>query len=151
MEIIKLLDEIEEEIKGAKRMPMTAKLLLEPEGILERLDRIRAVLPEEIEAAQMVISERERIFEEAKKEARYILDDSKYQASRLVSDDEITRNANQIAEEMLLRTDEAAREIRGSADEYAENLLKYLQSIITESLNSVNQGLKEISEHYEKD
>jgi gamma-glutamyl:cysteine ligase YbdK (ATP-grasp superfamily) len=144
MEILVLLDELEDEIKSAKKMPLTAKSLIEPEYILERLDRIRAILPEEIEAAKLVITERDRIFEDARRESRYIVDDTKFQAAKLVSDDEITRNASQIAEEMLKKTEAVSREIRESADEYAEQLLKYLESVLNESLNSVRQGLQEV-------
>ncbi len=146
MEIIRILDQIEEDIKSAKKMPLTAKSLVEPEFILDKLDRIRAVLPEEVEAARLMILERDRIFEEARKEARYMLDDTKFQVSKLVSEDEITRHANLMAEELLSKTEDTAREIRKSADEYAENLLKYLKRLLEDSLSSVNQGISEISE-----
>ena len=39
----------------------------------------------------MVISERDRIFEDAHRESKYILDDTKFQVAKLVSDDEITK------------------------------------------------------------
>lgn len=146
MEILVLLDELEEEIKNAKKMPLTAKYLIEPDYFLERLDRIRAILPEEIEAAKLVISERDRIFEDARRESSYILDDTKFQAAKLVSDDEITKNASQVAEDMLNKSKVLSQEIREGANEYAEQLLKYLESVLNESLNSVKQGLQEINE-----
>jgi len=144
MEILELLDELEDEIKAAKRIPLTDKALIEPEYLLERLDRIRAVLPEEIESARLIINERDRIFEDARRESRYIIDDTKLQAARMVSDDEITKNATQVAEEMLAKTEAVAREIREGANEYAEQLLTYLEKVLHESMNSVKQGLEEI-------
>ncbi len=150
MEILGLLDELEDEIKNATKVPLTAKCLVEPDYLLEKLDRIRAVLPEEIEAARMVISERDRIFEDAHRESKYILDDTKFQVAKLVSDDEITKNASEIAEEMINKSKEVSREIREGANEYAEELLKYLESVLNESLKSVKQGLQDINEHSSK-
>jgi len=146
MEIFALLDDLEDEIKNAKRMPLTAKSLIDPDYMLDKLDRIRAMLPEEIEAAKMVISERDRIFEDARRESKYILDDTKFQAAKLVSDDEITRNASQIAEEMINKSKALSKEIREGANEYAEQLLKYLESVLNESLKSVKKGIQELNE-----
>jgi uncharacterized coiled-coil DUF342 family protein len=80
----------------------------------------------------------------------YILDDTKFQAAKLVSDDEITRNASQVAEEMIEKSKAFSQEIRDGANEYAEQLLKYLESVLSESMKSVQQGLKELSEHTSK-
>lgn len=146
MEIIVLLDDLEDEIKSAKKMPFTGKYLIDPDYLLDKLDRIRAVLPEEIEAAKTVISERDRIFEDARRESKYILDDTRFQAAQLVSDDEITRNASQIAEEMINKSKALSLEIREGADEYAEQLLRYLESVMNESLKSVKKGLQELNE-----
>lgn len=146
MKIIMLLDEIEDEIKSAKKMPLTGKSLIDPDYFLERLDRIRAILPEEIEAAKTVISERDRIFEDARRESKYILDDTKFQAAKLVSHDEITRNASQAAEDMINNSKAISQEIREGANEYAEQLLKYVEKVLNESLKSVKQGIQEISE-----
>ena len=146
MEIIVLLDDLEDEIKSAKKMPFTAKYLIDPDYLLDKLDRIRAVLPEEIAAAKTVISERDRIFEDARRESKYILDDTRFQAAQLVSEDEITRNASQIAEEMINKSKALSQEIREGADEYAEQLLKYLESVLNESLKSVKKGLQELNE-----
>ena len=98
MEIIVLLDDLEDEIKNAKRMPLTSKSLIDVDYFLEKLDRIRAVLPEEIKTAIKIIDERDRIFEDARRESKYILDDTRFQAAKLISDDEITKSASQVAE-----------------------------------------------------
>ncbi|MGI6548986.1 MAG: hypothetical protein ACOX4Q_02950 [Syntrophomonadales bacterium] len=150
MKILMLLDELEDEIKDAKRLPLTGKSLIDADYFLERLDRLRAIMPEEIEAAKKVLSERDRIFEDARRESMYILDDTKFQAAKLVSDDEITRNASQVAEEMIEKSKAFSQEIRDGANEYAEQLLKYLESVLSESMKSVQQGLKELSEHTSK-
>ncbi|NLW45049.1 MAG: ATPase [Syntrophomonadaceae bacterium] len=150
MEIIMLLDELEDEIKSAKRVPLTAKSLIDADYVLEKLDRIRAVLPEEIKTAIKIIDERDRIFEDARRESKYILDDTRFQAAKMISDDEITRNATQLAEEMINKSKAVSQEIREGANQYAMELLTYVEKVLNESLKSVEQGLRELSEWSEK-
>ncbi len=145
-----LLDELEDEIKSAKRVPLTAKSLIDADYVLEKLDRIRAVLPEEIKTAIKIIDERDRIFEDARRESKYILDDTRFQAAKMISDDEITRNATQLAEEMINKSKAVSQEIREGANQYAMELLTYVEKVLNESLKSVEQGLRELSEWSEK-
>ncbi|MGI6513335.1 MAG: ATPase [Syntrophomonadaceae bacterium] len=146
MEIIVLLDDLEDEIKNAKRMPLTSKSLIDVDYFLEKLDRIRAVLPEEIKTAIKIIDERDRIFEDARRESKYILDDTRFQAAKLISDDEITKSASQVAEEMISKSKALSQEIREGANQYAVELLTYLEKVLNESLKSVEQGLQELNE-----
>lgn len=150
MEIIAILDEIEERIKESKKVPFSGKTLIEPEYLLDKLDRIRAVLPEEIEAARLVINEQERIFEEATREAKGFVEDSMYQAARLVENDEITRQAKQVAEEIIAKGQSVALEIHESANEYADQVLGYLEQVLKDSLISVQKGRAEIKESSRK-
>lgn len=141
-----LLDELEDEIKNAKKMPLLSKSLIDVDYFLEKLDRIRAVLPEEIKTAMKIIEERDRIFEDARRESKYILEDTRFQAAKLISDDEITKNANQVAEEMIAKSRALSQEIREGANKYAVELLTYLEKVLNESLKSVEQGLRELNE-----
>ena len=93
-------------------MPLTSKSLIDVDYFLEKLDRIRAVLPEEIKTAIKIIDERDRIFEDARRESKYILDDTRFQAAKLISDDEITKSASQVAEEMISKSKALSQEIR---------------------------------------
>ena len=70
MEIFRILDEMELLLKGSKKMPFTGgKSLVETNRFLDRVDRIRAILPEELETAKQLISEKDRIVNEAFSEA----------------------------------------------------------------------------------
>ncbi|MGE5423329.1 MAG: ATPase [Ignavibacteriales bacterium] len=147
MEIIAILDELEERIKESKKVPFSGKSLIEPEYFLDKLDRIRAVLPEEIEAARLVIHEQERIYEEANREAKGFVEDSMYQAARLVETDEITKQAKQVAEEIIAKGQSVALEIHQGANEYADKVMAYLEQVLKESLVSVQKGRSEIKEN----
>jgi vacuolar-type H+-ATPase subunit H len=93
-----------------------------------------------------IIDERDRIFEDARRESKYILDDTRFQAAKLISDDEITKSASQVAEEMISKSKALSQEIREGANQYAVELLTYLEKVLNESLKSVEQGLQELNE-----
>jgi hypothetical protein len=70
VEVMKVLDEIEELVDGSGRVPLTGKVIIEAEALLDKVDRIRSLLPEELRQAQWVSKERDRILNDAKKRLR---------------------------------------------------------------------------------
>ena len=69
MEIFTLLETLEEIIENSKKMPFTNKVMIEQEDLLDIIKEIRLKLPEDLKQAKWVSEERDRILEEAKKEA----------------------------------------------------------------------------------
>ncbi|MGE5415904.1 MAG: ATPase [Acidobacteriota bacterium] len=150
IEIIAILDEVEEVVKDSKKVPFSGKVLLEPEYLLDRLDRIRAILPEEIEAAKLVITEQERIYEEAQKEAKGLIDDTKTQAARMVDMDEITKHARQVAEEVIGKAESVSREIRAGANDYADEVLALVEKVLRDNMQAIQMGRSELKEQSKK-
>ena len=54
MEVMKLLDEMEELVEDSGRIPLTGKVIIESEDLLDKVDRIRSILPEELRQAQWI-------------------------------------------------------------------------------------------------
>ena len=73
MEIINVIDELEREIQLAKKMPLTTKVLIEEDLLYKYVDALRAHIPEDIRQAQWITKEKERIFKDAKEEAKKIV------------------------------------------------------------------------------
>jgi len=145
MEIYRILDELELMIKDGKKLPLSnSKVIIESHRFLDRLDRIRAILPEELETARLIISEKERIVNEACAQAEEYMKQSKNQVAQMVDNNEITRNAKQIAEEIVARAEEMAKEIRQDADEYADGVLTHMEMVLKKGLEAVSQGKAEI-------
>ncbi|MGB9809227.1 MAG: ATPase, partial [Caldanaerobacter sp.] len=88
MNIFKILDDFEEMIKNSKRVPITGKLIVSEEAVLDFLDQIRTALPDELHQAKWLNKEKERVIQEAKEEAERILAEARQQASRMVNESE---------------------------------------------------------------
>ena len=69
MKVLELLDLLEEEIESGGSLPLTGKKILDPDKLLDIVDEIREALPGEFRQAEILKQERERILEDAQKEA----------------------------------------------------------------------------------
>ena len=67
MRVLELLEEIEEIVDTAAGFPLTGKIMVDSQELLEIVREIRAELPDEIQQAQWIKNERERIIAEAKR------------------------------------------------------------------------------------
>lgn len=152
MEIFRILDEMELLLKGSRKMPLSGgKSLVETNRFLDRVDRIRAILPEELETAKILLSERERIVNEACAEASQYMEQSKHEAARMVDDNEITRHAMNVAEEIVAKGEKVAQQIRRDAEEYADGVLGQIEYVLRKGLDSVVQGRDQIRMDFEDD
>ncbi len=152
MEIFRILDELELMIKDSKKVPLSSgKVMIESHRFLDRVDRLRAILPEELETARLIMSEKERIVKEACAQADEYMEQSKHHVARLVDDSEITKEAMQMGEEIVVRAEEMAREIRRDANEYADGVLSHMEIVLKKGLEAISEGKQEIRDSEEED
>ena len=141
MEIFRIVDELELMIKDSKKIPfISGKVLVESNRFLDRLDRLRAILPEDLETARLVLAEKERIVNEACVEAEEYMETTKDTVARLVDENEITRNAMRMAEEIIAKAEQVAGDIRRDADEYADGILTHMEIVLKKGLEAIGQG-----------
>jgi len=145
MEIFRILDEMELLLKGSKKMPLTGgKSLVEANRFLDRVDRIRAILPEELETAKLLLSEKDKIVSDAFYEANEYIEQYKSEAARMVDDSEITRNAMSVAEEIVAKSERVAEQVRRDAEDYADGVLGHIEYVLRKGLETVVQGRDQI-------
>lgn len=147
MEIFRILDELELLLKGSRKMPLSGgKSVIETSRFLDRVDRIRAILPEELETAKLIMAEKERIVSDACAEADKYLEHSRDHVAQMVDDNEITRNARETANQIIAHSEEVAAQIRMDADEYADGVLAHMEIVLRKGLDAVVQGRDDLKE-----
>lgn len=144
MELLNALNEMEELIESSFKVPMTRKVMVDEELILDMMDRIRTTLPEEIRQAKWIIQEREKVITDTKKEAGKLIEDAQRQMERQVDENEITRMARMKADEIIEKAESIAQEIKQGAREYADGILSDLQSRIEVIIEEVQGGRMEL-------
>ena len=53
-----LLQEVEDMVSNASRVPLTGKVLVDGDVVLQYVDKLHAALPDEVRQAQQIISQR---------------------------------------------------------------------------------------------
>lgn len=136
MKVLELLDEIEEIVDTSSGFPLTGKILVDAEEILEIVKEIRIELPDEIQQAQWIKEERQRILEEAKREHETIIKDAKLQAEALIENDDITIKAKNRADEILRIAETNVKELKMATFDYIDSILYNFQDKM-DQLNSI--------------
>lgn len=145
MEIFRILDEMELMIRDSKRVPLSGKSVIEGHVFLDRLDRLRAILPEELQTAKLVLQEKDRIVTEACAQAEEVMEASKGKVARLVDESEITKSAMQVAEDIIANAENVAKEIKIDANEYASGVLSHMEIVLKKGLDAVVEGKAELN------
>ncbi|MBR5228142.1 MAG: ATPase [Clostridia bacterium] len=144
MEIFTLLENLEELLETAGKVPFSTKVMIDADEFKEVLEEIRRKLPDELKQAKWVKEERQRILMDAQKEADDIVRQTETKIISLVDDHEITRQALAQKEEILQSADKVAREISNGTREYADALLERLEEILNETLGVIHNNRKEL-------
>jgi vacuolar-type H+-ATPase subunit H len=139
MRVLELLEEIEEIVDTAAGFPLTGKIMVDSQEILEIVREIRAELPDEIQQAQWIKNERERIIAEAKTQYEAVIDDAQKQADTLVETNDITVKAKMRADELMRVTENTAKQLKIGTYDYLDSILYSFQGKM-EHLSSIYFG-----------
>jgi DNA anti-recombination protein RmuC len=136
MKVLELLDEIEDIIDTSSGFPLTGKILVDAEELLEIVREIRIELPDEIQQAQWIKDERQRILDEAKREYEAVLKEARVQAESLIENDDITIKAKARAEEIMRVAEANVKNLKMSTFDYIDSILYNFQDKM-DHLNAV--------------
>lgn len=139
MRVLELLEEIEEIVDTAAGFPLTGKIMIDSEELLEIVREIRAELPDEIQQAQWIKNERERIIAEARTQYEAVIEDAQKQADSLVENNDITVRSKLRADELMKVTEDTAKQLKIGTYEYLDGILYNFQGKM-EHLSSIYFG-----------
>ena len=139
MRVLELLEEIEEIVDTAAGFPLTGKIMVDSQELLEIVREIRAELPDEIQQAQWIKNERERIITEAKNQYEAVIDDAQKQADALVENNDITVKSKLRADELMKVTENTAKQLKIGTYDYLDGILYSFQGKM-EHLSSLYFG-----------
>jgi len=148
MDILHLVDRLEELFNESKSVPLTRKVMVDEERMLDLIDQMRLAIPEEIKNSQQIINQKDRILAQANEEARRTTELGKDQAAKLVERDEIVEKARIMAENIIERAKEETKQIKREADGYAIDSLEHLEMELGKILMQVRNGINTLKADY---
>ncbi len=135
---------MEDIIDEAAKFPLSNKIIIEKEDLLDIINDIRLKLPEEINRANWVAKERQRILTEAQTEADNLLERAKRQQDGLLNDTEIVKMAKEKANEILSIAENKAYEMKVNSFNYSDELLAKLQEKIAHLHGLIEENREEL-------
>ena len=107
--LLDLIEQLEEVLDHATKVPLTGKIMIEEELLLEILDGMRDALPDEIRQANLIISDRDRLIEQARSDGQRIIERAQKQAEQLIEEDEIVSQSRAYGEEIVRKAQQYSR------------------------------------------
>jgi len=166
MDLLHLVDRLEELVTSAQRVPIGGRSIIDRRGLLDVIDQMRVVIPQEVREARELVDGREQFQRESEEEARMIVARADEQAAHLVDDHQVTAAAHLRAQEVAAqsterlagRIEEANTDIQArlaesrriadqqmsDADEYSQELLRRLERQLRAFVGSVHAGIRQL-------
>lgn len=132
MKVLELLEELEDIVDGATKVPMMSKVMIESEDVFSIVREIRLALPDDVQQAKWIRDERNRILEDAKVEYERIIKEAKKQADYLVETSEIMARATKLAQEIRQDAEVNAKLLKMKTYDYVDKILYDMQAKMDE-------------------
>ena len=152
MDMVNVIDKLESLVTTSKRVPATHHTLVDASRVMELVDQLRLSVPQDVKAAQEVLSRKESITHQVQTEARHIRNAAEEEYRTKLEQSEIVKGARKKAEGIVAEAEEKASRMienaeieaktrRADADTYALHAMRTLEQQLAAVLSSVRKGL----------
>ncbi|MCI5997507.1 MAG: ATPase [Peptoniphilaceae bacterium] len=155
MEILELIDRIEDLVEESSSLPFSKKVMVDSEALFFILKEMRESIPEEIKQAEWIQEEKDRILNDATKDANQILEQANSEALRikadaelkfekLISESDVTLHAENRANEILMKAEQNAKTIRIQTNTYVDDVLSKTQEKLRDLITMLDNNRSEL-------
>ena len=134
LDLISMLDEV---VRKASPVPLSKKSMVDVAQIDEIATEMRLVLPKEIQQAQNVVADKNRIISDAKREAEEIIRKAEQRRKELLDESSIMKEARKRATEEISNAQARSNLIRTSTNEFTDNMLARVEELLAKDLNNL--------------
>ena len=146
--ILDYLEEIEDVLNESKTVPFSNKVSVDKGKIMDIIADIRLVMPKDIQTAQRVLNDQQRILDDARDRAQMMIDDAEEEVQRMISSHEIFRRASERADEIIMEAEREQRDRRLNAVDFAEGLLGEAELRLKEHISEFDRINATIISYY---
>ncbi len=149
MDLLTLIDSLTEKIESASSIPLSGKSLIDKDEIIEIIENIRLNLPDELKQAKWIKEERQRILDEANKEAEAKLEQAKSQIISMMSETEIAKQARELASDIENKANANASEIKMGILKYSDQILDGIGGTVDDARQVLEKTIADINSSIE--
>ena len=139
-----LVSEMIMAISEAKTIPASGKVIVDREQMLQTLQMLQERLPEELRTARWMVRERETFVARTNERVRELVQRARQKADELVSDTNIIAEATEEANILVRRAEDHSHRIRLEAEDYADDRLERLESLMGRVLDQIRSMRAEL-------
>jgi cell division septum initiation protein DivIVA len=140
------LGEIIQLVEDARAMPMSASCLVNREEMLGLLEELRALLPEQLEQADSLLSDRAAVVEEGRDAARRLMDQARAEHDRLVEEQAVVVGARERAATIVAEANTESTRLLSDADDYVDRKLAEFEIALDKLTQQVQRGRSRLAE-----
>jgi len=146
METHQALDEVVASVSAARSLPMSSSAVLNRSDLLDKLAKLREILPEDLKQARDVLQRRDQILTEAAATAERLLTAAEEEKQRLISEEEVVRAARIEAGDMIQTARDQSDQMSKQVDGYVDAKLAHLEVSVSNILDAIRRGRTQLSE-----
>lgn len=135
-----LLDMLFDMIDEAKNAAFGGgKCVIDRDKALDLIEDIKAQFPVELAEARKILNARNEYVAAAKREADEIRKRAEIEASQMISEDKVMKQAREKANAVIAQAEQKAKDVRRSANDYCEDLLRRTEEALAEAHGEVRR------------
>jgi cell division septum initiation protein DivIVA len=119
---------------------MSASCLVNREEVLGLLDELRSMLPEQLEQADVLLSDRDAVVEEGREAAKRLLDQARAEHDRLVEEQSVVIGARERAAIVITEANSESTRLLADADDYVDRKLAEFEIALDKLTQQVQRG-----------
>lgn len=123
MDIMEIIELMEETVDKAPTVPLSGKILLDKDDILDYIQEMRLSYPDEVKEAKWVKEERQRIIQEAESRAESMIKTAEAKMIQMVDENEITKQAQEYSAQLVEDAKAQSTKLITDSDQYADDIL----------------------------
>lgn len=151
MDSIDRLDAAIMMIEEAKKVPLSASVVVHKSEILELLQAARDLLPEDFSQAQKLLRLRDEIVEEGRSSSEQLIALAREEVARMVEQTAIVKEAREESKRILAEAREQSETERDEVDSYIDSRLATLEVILNKTMDAVVRGRERLAGAGDKD
>ena len=143
--IIYYQNELEDEFSKGKNFLWSRKSLVNLERCAELIDELKRNLPQALQEARYVLSQRDKIMSQAREMADKTIKEAEMRAEHLVSESELIKKSEDDAEEIVDNANKRCSQLYNVTKENIDKMLKAVEDYLLENLHIVRNNREELN------
>ncbi len=139
MKVDELLEDLTDLLEDSKELPVVNKVMVDKVRISEIIDEIKANLPAETRQAKRIVSERNKILEEAKKQAETLISAASQQRTDMLESSEIVKQSRQEAQRIIFEAQTTSKKIKNATNNYVDTVLQKTEEALSVNLSDFHK------------